>query len=841
MRYLLFFITLYVMPFCYAADNTGLIHLSSDANETLLNGKTLDLTADLSSTITPTKIAIKSGYQRFEFYPANGQNFTTKAYLNAQRADYKHPYQPEMYISYNYNTCSKIVGEFYIYEMDTQSVPAKLALDFKQRCADKTEWLQGQIRINSDLSYPSSLPTPIIITDKNLYKEGETLKLDLSKSFTNNGSISQYKLEQLTGRNLLLTNDLQQTIQLPNNLALGGEDISFKLMITDTQGFSNSSLHSIHIDSKSDPETYLKIPLAEGELVSQSSNWELNSENSLFSLNNPYISNRYIRTKVSNINNWYVSFTSPDDNNLQVGDYQKIAISADIATKTAGLDISTSNKSCSQTYGNFAVKTIRYENNRPVSLRANFEQFCDNPTTVALKGELAINAPPLQAPTANAGADIQVYEGQLINLDGSNSFDTDGIINNYSWLSSDSTLSIQNADKSRANLIAPFLKDREANRSFSIDLLVTDNEGYQAKDTVTISVLSANKAPIAQADTVIFDNNQTFNFQPLINDSDTDGSLNQDSINITQVPQKGTISIQSNGLLSYTPNNTTYPLQDSFSYTVKDNDGAISSPAQVNLLIKNPLQRAVPLKVLLQGAYDNTTNLMTDKLRSKNLIPLLQPYKFFGYTQNIQTNTTVLAIKDNNAPVDWVLVEFYNNASHQLIMQQAALLQRDGDIANASDNSVPLLINNLSKASYYIKIKHRNHLSIETAQAIMLDDSGKVVDFTSTALATHTLNDRFISDNQTLLMWAGDIDHSNNVIGTGPNNDVLNILSEIVSDKNNLLSLTNFIVNGYLDTDLNLDGSTIFAGTNNDVNVLLGNILLHPNNQQTAANFIINN
>ena len=90
-------------------------------------------------------------------------------------------------------------------------------------------------------------------------------------------------------------------------------------------------------------------------------------------------------------------------------------------------------------------------------------------------------------------------------------------------------------------------------------------------------------------------------------------------------------------------------------------------------------------------------------------------------------------------------------------------------------------------------------------------------------------------------MWAGDIDHSNNVIGTGPNNDVLNILSEIVSDKNNLLSLTNFIVNGYLDTDLNLDGSTIFAGTNNDVNVLLGNILLHPNNQQTAANFIINN
>jgi hypothetical protein len=90
-------------------------------------------------------------------------------------------------------------------------------------------------------------------------------------------------------------------------------------------------------------------------------------------------------------------------------------------------------------------------------------------------------------------------------------------------------------------------------------------------------------------------------------------------------------------------------------------------------------------------------------------------------------------------------------------------------------------------------------------------------------------------------MWAGDIDHSNNIIGSGPNNDVLNILGTIVSNNTNLLNLTNFIVSGYLDTDINLDGSTIFAGSNNDVNLLLGNILLHPDNKQTAANFIINN
>ena len=215
-----------------------------------------------------------------------------------------------MYVSYDYRTCSKIVGEFYIYELDTQTIPAKLALDFKQRCADKTEWLYGQIRINSDVSYPSSLPMPIIVTDKNFYKEGETLKLDLSKSFSNQGTINQYKLEQLTGSNLSITNELQQNVQLPKNLMLGGEDISFKLTVTDTQGFSNSTVHSIHVQSKSDPENHLIIPLTESEILSQATDWQLNTNNSLFSLDNNYINNRYIRAQITNINKMKINYKS---------------------------------------------------------------------------------------------------------------------------------------------------------------------------------------------------------------------------------------------------------------------------------------------------------------------------------------------------------------------------------------------------------------------------------------------------------------------------------------------------------------------------------------------------
>lgn len=839
MRYLLFFISLWLMPVCNATESIGTIHLVSEANDFLLQGQTLDISADINSIISSKHISIYNGSNHFEFSPPPNQELATKAYLNAIRAPFnENPFQAGMSVGYDGRGCNEVVGEFYIYELDTQSTRPKLSLDFKQRCKEQTGWLRGQIRINSDLAVPSPLPVPIILTDKVSYKEGDILTLDLSTSFSKTSTISQYKLEQLSGTPLNITNDLKQIITLPINLKLGGEDISFKLTTTDATGLSYATTHTIHVSSKSDMETYLSIPLTQGETISDSLAWNLDSNNSLFYLTG---NNNNIYTYIKSNKFWALNFTAPSNNTLQVTSYPQVALSTFDKENTAGLNIYTQDKNCSETYGNFEIKTLHYENNKPVSLRANFEQFCDSPTAVPLKGELAINAPPLQAPSANAGVDIQIYEGQVINLDGSNSFDSDGTINSYNWSSTDSTLAIQNANKSRANLTAPLLKDRENSRTFTVDLLVVDNEGYQAKDSVNVTVLSANKAPLAQADNVIADKNQTIELNPLDNDSDTDGTLNLDSITILEPPKKGTVIIQTNGLLIYTPSLTSYPLQDSFSYTVKDNDGAVSNPVLVNILLKDPLQRALPIKVLLQGAFDNTTGLMTDKLRSKNLIPLLQPYKILGYNQNIQTNSTVLAIKDSNAPVDWVLVEFYSADSHQLVVQQAALLQRDGDIANANDNSVPLLINNLNKGSYFIKIKHRNHLAIETQQAVPVNDDGKLLDFTAANLATHASNDRFIGDNQTLLMWAGDIDHSNTIIGTGPSNDVLNILSDIVSNKNNSLSLTNFIVGGYLDTDLNLDGSTIFAGTNNDVNLLLGNILLHPANQQTAANFIINN
>ena len=44
---------------------------------------------------------------------------------------------------------------------------------------------------------------------------------------------------------------------------------------------------------------------------------------------------------------------------------------------------------------------------------------------------------------------------------------------------------------------------------------------------------------------------------------------------------------------------------------------------------------------------------------------------------------------------------------------------------------------------------------------------------------------------------------------------------------------------GYLDSDINMDGRTIFSGVNNDVNPVMGNVLMHPKNESFSGNFII--
>ncbi len=70
----------------------------------------------------------------------------------------------------------------------------------------------------------------------------------------------------------------------------------------------------------------------------------------------------------------------------------------------------------------------------------------------------------------------------------------------------------------------------------------------------------------------------------LSNDIDPDGALKPGSVSITTPPQRGTASVSANGVVTYS-SNVLFAGQDSFAYTVTDDQGFVSLPATVQLTV----------------------------------------------------------------------------------------------------------------------------------------------------------------------------------------------------------------------------------------------------------------
>jgi len=85
------------------------------------------------------------------------------------------------------------------------------------------------------------------------------------------------------------------------------------------------------------------------------------------------------------------------------------------------------------------------------------------------------------------------------------------------------------------------------------------------------------------------------------------------------------------------------------------------------------------------------------------------------------TTPAVLAITGDNAIVDWVLVELRSSTNPRArSIAKAALLQRDGDVADPLSNEAHLRIPNVQEGSYYVSLRQRNHLGVMTQDSILL-------------------------------------------------------------------------------------------------------------------------
>ncbi|WP_046756030.1 HYR domain-containing protein [Kordia jejudonensis] len=234
-------------------------------------------------------------------------------------------------------------------------------------------------------------------------------------------------------------------------------------------------------------------------------------------------------------------------------------------------------------------------------------------------------------------------------------------------------------------------------------------------------------------------------------------------------------------------------------------------------------------KVYLQGAAINPVtgeeNLMRDNLRASGFIPTRSPY-----VDMLACEQTVLDVTGNNAIVDWVWVELRDVTDNEIVaLGRSALLQRDGDVVDV-DGVSPLNYSNVEN-SYYVVIKHRNHLGVMTNSAITFTDGvTETIDFTT--ITTFGTNAQTIAGMPASIagMWSGNANQDIRIQYSGTNPDTPAILATVLNDPSNFLNFPTFSITKYNTNDVNMDGIIQYSGTNPDTPFILQNVLAHPGN-----------
>ncbi|MDQ3100214.1 MAG: hypothetical protein M3R08_02405, partial [Bacteroidota bacterium] len=166
--------------------------------------------------------------------------------------------------------------------------------------------------------------------------------------------------------------------------------------------------------------------------------------------------------------------------------------------------------------------------------------------------------------------------------------------------------------------------------------------------------------------------------------------------------------------------------------------------------------------------------------------------------------------------VDWVWLELLDVDEPTIVkISRAGFLHINGKVTQP-DCVQPIVLSGPA-GSYYLRVSHRNHLSVTLADPITLGVEPLQVDLTSPATATFGTEAQMEIDG-VMMLWPGDVNGNGNVKYIGAGNDRDPILVAVGG------STPTAMISGYLPFDVNMDGVVKYVGAANDRDIILQTI-----------------
>ncbi|HSD63950.1 MAG TPA: hypothetical protein VLB50_09120, partial [Ignavibacteriaceae bacterium] len=210
-------------------------------------------------------------------------------------------------------------------------------------------------------------------------------------------------------------------------------------------------------------------------------------------------------------------------------------------------------------------------------------------------------------------------------------------------------------------------------------------------------------------------------------------------------------------------NSTTYY----WKIVAKDNQGASTTGPVWSFatIDQNPSSPRGELKIFLEGPYYGNT-MVTD-LDSFALVPLTQPYNENPWNYN--GNEAVDSIPPEI--VDWILLELRTSpAASSVVSRRAAFVRNDGMVVDLNGD-IKVTFAGVNSGSYYIVVRHRNHLSIMSKNPVEISDFPALYDFTTSQDKAYGSQPMKLLNNGKYGMYSGD-GNGNGSVNTADYNTV---------------------------------------------------------------------